>query len=231
MEKIADGVWLLDGNPRYAYNIYLLNDVLVDAGSRFARRRILRQVKGGRVRAHVVTHGHPDHQGASHAVCSRLGIPLWCGEGDADAVERGRLDELITNSAIAHWQVRHWGGPAHPVARRLRAGDEVGEFTVLETPGHTPGPISLWREADRTLLVGDTLNRRPMLLGGGLAEPPADFCIDPDGNRDAIHRLAALEPKTVCFGHGRPLRDSAAFSAFASGLSTRVSPRSASRVR
>ncbi|HEY4458619.1 MAG TPA: MBL fold metallo-hydrolase [Pseudonocardiaceae bacterium] len=231
MEKITDGVWLLDGNPRHAYNVYLLHDVLVDAGSRFAERRILRQVSGGRVRAHVVTHGHPDHQGASHAVCSRLSIPLWCGDGDADAIERGRLDELITDSAIARWQVKHWGGPAHPVARRLREGDEVGDFTVLATPGHTPGSISLWREADRTLLVGDTLNRRPMVLGGGLGEPPADFCIDPDRNRAAIRRLAALEPATVCFGHGQPLRDPATFSAFANGLSTRVNRRTAARVR
>jgi glyoxylase-like metal-dependent hydrolase (beta-lactamase superfamily II) len=164
-------------------------------------------------------------------VCSKLGVPLWCGAGDADAVERGRLDELITDSAIARWQVKHWGGPAHPVARRLREGDEVGDFTVLATPGHTPGSISLWRESDRTLLVGDTLNRRPMVLGGGLGEPPADFCIDPDRNREAILRLAALEPATMCFGHGRPLRDTAAFSAFAGRLSTQASQRSVDRTR
>ena len=54
MERIVEGVWLLDGSPRHAYNVYLVHDVLVDAGSRFAERRILRQLTGGRVRAPTV---------------------------------------------------------------------------------------------------------------------------------------------------------------------------------
>ena len=37
--------------------------------------------------AHALTHVHPDHQGASHAICERLGIPLWCGQGDVPAME------------------------------------------------------------------------------------------------------------------------------------------------
>ena len=38
-------------------------------------------------------------------------------------------------------------------------------------------------------------------------------------NRDSARRLAALEPKLVLFGHGPPLRDRAALSAFAATLS------------
>ena len=44
-----------------------------------------------------------------------------------------------------------WTGPPHPVSRRLGEGDEVGSFMVIETPGHTAGHISFWREADRML--------------------------------------------------------------------------------
>lgn len=42
--------------------------------------------------------------------------------------------------------------PAHPVGRRLREGDEVAGFTVLDVPGHSPGYIALWRESDGVLL-------------------------------------------------------------------------------
>ncbi|QKG21934.1 MBL fold metallo-hydrolase [Actinomadura verrucosospora] len=220
MEKISDGVFLLDGRPRYAYNAYLVADengeVLVDAGSRHARRRILRQLDGRAVRSHLVTHAHPDHQGASHAVCTRFGVPLMSGARDADAIESGEL--VIPDHPVARWQLRHWAGPGHPVAHRLAEADEVAGFTVLETPGHTPGSIALWRERDRVLIVGDVLNRRPAALGGGIAEAPPAFCTDPGGNRRSIRRLAGLRPAVVCFGHGRPLRDPARLADFADVL-------------
>ena len=55
--------------------------------------------------------------------------------------------------------VRYWAGPGHPFDRRLREGDEVAGFTVLETPGHAPGHVAFWREADRVLILGDVLNK------------------------------------------------------------------------
>ena len=60
-----------------------MGDVLVDAGTLAAKRRILRQLHGRVVRTHVVTHAHPDHFGSSHAVCETLGLALWTGAGDA----------------------------------------------------------------------------------------------------------------------------------------------------
>jgi glyoxylase-like metal-dependent hydrolase (beta-lactamase superfamily II) len=45
------------------FSIYLIEDVLIDAGTRHAGRRILRQLKGRDVTAHALTHVHPDHQG------------------------------------------------------------------------------------------------------------------------------------------------------------------------
>jgi glyoxylase-like metal-dependent hydrolase (beta-lactamase superfamily II) len=105
-----------------------------------------------------------------------------------------------------------WTGPPHPVARRLHEGDRVGTFTVIETPGHTIGHISYWRESDRVLVVGDVLanlniwNFRTMLC-----EPQRIFSIDPALNRRSARRLAALEPALICFGHGPPLRDTQQF--------------------
>jgi hydroxyacylglutathione hydrolase len=123
-------------------------------------------------------------------------------------METGTLAPLIPNGPITRWQLRHWAGPAHPVAHRLREGDTVGGFTVLETPGHSPGHISFWRDQDRVLVLGDLLfNLHPLTGRPGLREPPATFTLDPRQNREAAGKIAALEPRLVCFGHGPPLTD------------------------
>src|SRR5882757_3767755 len=89
MRALAPGVWQLRGLPPNAINVYLVEDVLVDAGTPAARKRILRELQGVAVATHLVTHAHPDHFGSSHAVCEALGLPLWAGENDADAIETG----------------------------------------------------------------------------------------------------------------------------------------------
>jgi hydroxyacylglutathione hydrolase len=220
MEELANGLLLLAGRPRHAINVYLVGDVLVDAATRQARRRILRQLHGRPVRAHALTHVHPDHQGASHAVCAELGLPLWVGEEDADAMENAEvMAERDGGGAATLVQRTLWRGPPHPVARRLREGDEVTGFEVLATPGHTRGHIALWRESDRTLIAGDVFfNLHPLTGRPGLHSPPDAFNEDSARNRESMRRLAALEPAVVCFGHGPPLRDPAALRSFAEVL-------------
>ena len=220
MKRLADGVHLLSGFPPNAINVYLVGDVVVDAATRHAGRRILRQLDGHQVSAHMLTHAHPDHQGATHQICERLGIPLWCGAGDADAAEDPRLiRERQPQRALNRLIWRSWAGPGHQVARSLGEGDEVAGFTVLETPGHSRGHVVLWRESDRVLIAGDVLNGMNLMTSiPGLHEPPAIFTPDPARNRESIRRVAALEPALVCFGHGPPLRDPAKLARFADAL-------------
>ena len=217
MKRLADGLHMLSGFPPNAINVYLMGDALVDAATRRSGRRILRQLDGHRVSAHVLTHAHPDHQGASREVCERLGIELWCGDRDADAMESGVLgqkDHLINK--VITWA---WAGPPYPVARRLREGDEVAGFQVLDVPGHSPGHVAYWRESDRTLIAGDVVNNMNVMTGiPGLHEPRVEFTTDPPRNRESARRLAALEPALVCFGHGPPLRDTAKFVSFVESL-------------
>jgi glyoxylase-like metal-dependent hydrolase (beta-lactamase superfamily II) len=205
---VADGVYLLGGFPRNAINAYLVDDVLIDAGTVLAKRRLLRQVSTRTVLAHALTHAHPDHFGSSHAVCEELGIPLMCGENDAAVVERGHADP--PPSRMAPVMRRLSAAPAHPVARRLREGDEVAGFTVLDAPGHSPGQVSYWREADRVLICGDVYFN----IAGRLTEPWAFLTDDPERNRESMRRLAELEPALVLFGHGPPLRDTERFVRF-----------------
>jgi hydroxyacylglutathione hydrolase len=220
MKQLADDLYVLEGFPPYAINVYLLGEVLIDAATRFAARRILRRLRGRTVTLHALTHAHPDHQGASHAICAALGIPLWCGQADAGAMETAGE---VMRRMPPHWLSATvgpiWTGPPHPVARRLREGDQVGTFTVIETPGHTAGHVSFWREADGVLVVGDVVcnlniwNGRPMLR-----EPERIFTLDPAQNRRSAARFLALEPKLVCFGHGPPVRDTRRFLAYVRSL-------------
>ncbi len=209
MKQLADGVWQLHGLPPNAINVYLLEDVVIDAASRLAGRRILRQLRGHTVSAHALTHAHPDHQGASRQLCETLGIPFWVGAADVPAAEDPQLIfELQPPHPINKLVFRAWGGPGHPVDRALHEGDEVAGFRVLDTPGHAAGHVSFWRESDRVLILGDVLNNMNVTTGlPGLHEPKTFFTPDPAENRRSARRLAELEPRLTLFGHGAPLRD------------------------
>lgn len=221
---LADGLRQLGGFPPNAFNVYVIEDpsgtrVLVDAGTRYGVRRMLREVRGMPLSALLLTHAHPDHHGASKAVCELRDLPLWCGAADADAAETGDPTPLLPERPFVRRAARFLAGPGHPVARRVREGDLVAGFVVIKTPGVSPGHVSLWREADRVLLAGDVLsNQHPVLGRPGLHEPPKFSTYDREANRSSLRRLAALQPALVCFGHGPPLRDGSRFPEFVAAL-------------
>lgn len=210
--ELAPGLELLSGSPRHWFNVYLAGDVVIDGATRHARRRILRQLRGHRVAAHALTHAHGDHQGSTSAICRRLRVPLWCGEGDVELMERGRPR---AGHPLPRLRDRTSAGPCHPVSRALREGDEVGGFTVIETPGDSLGHLSYWRERDRTLILGDVLfGMNPLTLTAELCKPPRYDLADEGLHSQSLRRVKALRPALVCFGHGPELRDAGRFSAF-----------------
>ena len=214
MKQVADGVWQLDTFflPN-SINAYLIDDVLVDAGTRHSTSKILKQIGSRNVSAHALTHSHPDHQGASHEICSTLDIPLWVGERDADAAENPDLiRERQPNHPIARFYIKIFTGPGHPVDRQLHEGDEIAGFKVLDVPGHSAGHVAFWRESDGVLILGDVLNNMDVITGlPGLHDPKPYLTPDPAENRCSAKRLGTLEPKLVLFGHGPPLRDTRKF--------------------
>ncbi len=220
MKELAPGLWQLRGFPPQGINIYLMGDVLVDAGSRHATRRILREIEGRDVKAHALTHAHPDHQGASHEVCEALGIPFWCPVRDADAAEDPALiGQRQPNHPIAQFYARIFTGPGHEVDRTLKEGDEVGGFKVIDAPGHSAGHVVYWRESDKVLIIGDVLTNMDQVTGvRGLHEPKPWLTPDPAENRRSARKLAPLEPGLVLFGHGPPLRDPRKFRQFVEAL-------------
>ncbi len=217
MELVAPGVWLLTAFPRYTVNQYLIDDVLIDTGTRWASRRLLRSLRRRPIQLVALTHCHPDHRGSAARLCRTLGLPLACHEADAPIMEgrqpmhpRIPLPGLITPLID--------GGP-YPVDRVLHDGDDVAGFRVVHAPGHTMGHVFFHRETDGVTIAGDVLANIHMLTGRpGLREPPRIFSIDPALNRDSARRLLELRPSLVCFGHGPPLRDITLLKKFVAGL-------------
>ena len=218
--RVAPDLWLFPLQRPDVVNVYVAGDVLIDAGVPFTSRRLIAALRSHPISVHALTHAHFDHQGGSHAVCEAFGAPLWCGAGDRDAAESGNSTRLLPRPD--GWMARLSGrlaGPGHPVTRVLTDGDEVGDLTVIETPGHTPGHLAFWRERDRVLILGDVLfHRNPVTYRAGLTEPFRFATFDPSANRESARRLAALEPRVVCFGHGAPLTDVARFQDFVADL-------------
>jgi glyoxylase-like metal-dependent hydrolase (beta-lactamase superfamily II) len=213
LAPVTDDVFQLALLPRSGINAYFVGDVLVDAGLPLNAGRIIKALAGHTVVTHVITHAHGDHVGGSKRVSDALGVPAWCGAGDAAAVRAGKPVAASRVQSLFGWK------PVD-VARELREGDEVGPaFTVLDVPGHSPGHIALWRERDRTLICGDVfLNLNFYTTLAGLNEPPRAFTVDPARNRESARRLGELEPQLVLFGHGLPLRDPAKLAAFVRSL-------------
>jgi hydroxyacylglutathione hydrolase len=207
MKEVAEGVWRLsEFPPRPVINIYLAGDVLIDAGRRWDEGRILKQTADRELSLVALTHVHPDHQGAAHAVCEGREIPLACHEDDVDAME-GRRPVRASDAALAKFFAGMWEGPSHKVDRPLREGDQVGDFTVVHAPGHAPGEVVFWREADRVAIVGDTIRNMSFLTTRARIDlMPRDLTPDVEEAARSVRKLAELRPAVTLPGHGPELR-------------------------
>ncbi len=217
---MAAGVWRLKELPAPSINVYLAEDVLIDAGRRWDRRRIFAELEGVEISLLALTHVHPDHQGCAKDVCEAREVPLACHVDDVDAMEGKRPVQEAGTANPVNTVIRNlWQGPPHRVDRPLSEGDEVAGFRVVHAPGHARGEVIFFRESDRVAICGDVIRNMSYATGlPGIKEPPDVFTYDPAENRRSIRKLAALDPSLILPGHGPAVTDMAAFQRFADGL-------------
>lgn len=219
MKQVSKDVYQLALMPRNSINCYVAEGFLIDAGIRRSAKRIINSISGKGVHTHVLTHAHADHQGSSKAVCEELHIPLWCSEQERPQAESGDATREYTSQQhlVTRFQRTYWAGQGCRVDKTLREGDRLGDFTVIETPGHSSGHLSFFRESDGVLMVGDVATNMNLITTlPGLHLPPDLFTLDKEENIRSIRKLASLKPRVLCFGHGPVLvNDKQQFEAFA----------------
>ena len=214
MKKIAKDVYHMSLVPRNGINCYLIEDILIDAGTKKSFNKIKSNLEGFPLSAHTLTHGHTDHQGSSKLICNHYNIPLCCSVKEKEVVESGFATKEYPkqNHIITRLQQKYWAGEGHPVSKTLKEGDKIGGFTVIETPGNTSGHLSYFREKDGVLILGDVLvNMNLITTLVGLQIPPDFFAFDPIENLKSLRKVALLKPKIIAFGHGPVLTDSTKF--------------------
>jgi hydroxyacylglutathione hydrolase len=220
MKQLAEGVWRLKELPAPGINVYLAEDVLIDAGRRWDRRRIFREMGRRRLSMLALTHVHPDHQGCAKVIREELQVPLACHADDVEAMDGRRpIQEAHQTHPANRLFVRLWSGPPCEVDRVLQDGDEVAGFRVVHTPGHARGHVIFFRESDRVAICGDVIRNISYATAlPGIKEPPEIFTYDPEENRRSIRILADLEPALILPGHGSAVSDIGAFERFVSQL-------------
>lgn len=150
MKIIQLEVGSLGTNCYIAYCENTKKAVIIDPGGDAAKILAAVSREGLLVEAIINTHGHADHVLANVKVQEATGAPIWIHSAEADMLGSGSRNL----SAFLG------GATSCGKADRLLTDGEVlpiGDFslTVLHTPGHTPGGISLL--FDKTVFVGDTL--------------------------------------------------------------------------
>jgi glyoxylase-like metal-dependent hydrolase (beta-lactamase superfamily II) len=170
----------------------------------------------------IMTHAHADHAGALEALAEEWQVPIFACElecpyldGTASypapdiGVGGGAMPALSALFPRGPLNVSRWLLPL-PKDHSVPA---MPGWKWIHTRGHTPGHISLWRESDRTLIVGDAfvttdqesvyavLTQKCEMHG-----PPTFYTQNWSQAEASVKTLAALGPEVVVSGHGHAMR-------------------------
>lgn len=149
----------------FAENTYVLSSqgeaALVDPGtaSRAERQAVeaFLTAAGLRVRHLLLTHAHIDHIFGCHHFAERFGASADQGGWQLHPADAPLLERAVVQGEL--YGVRIDGPP--PAAHALAAGDEIelgdARLRVLHVPGHSPGSVAFYSDADGLVIGGDVL--------------------------------------------------------------------------
>jgi hydroxyacylglutathione hydrolase len=128
--------------------------IVIDPGDEIEKITAILDKHHLRVTAIVITHAHIDHIAAAQKLRVLTHAPVYMDE----------RDQALLNMLDAQ---ANWLGVETPPRTDIdvHANDSTvlhlggSSFQVLQTPGHTPGSLSLWIAGEKKLLAGDTLFR------------------------------------------------------------------------
>ena len=139
----------------FASNCYIVGSeithegMIIDPGDE--ANQILNKVKDLQldIKMILLTHGHIDHIGAVKEINEATGAEICVHVDDAQSLKGWRMGSILGSSYPA----------PPPPDRLLKGGDRIDvgglHFSIIHTPGHTPGGICLFGEG--VVFTGDTL--------------------------------------------------------------------------
>jgi len=227
METVAAGVTQLC-IQRFV-NVYFVETgtpgewVLIDTGLPDSQKAIIAAADklfypGSRPEAILLTHGHLDHLGSARELADHWQVPVIAHPLELPYLTGQALypprDPTVGGSLA--FMSRFFPTQLPNLQERVQGlnVEEPGapylpNWRWLHVPGHAPGQVAFFREADRTLLGADAFatchhdSVAAVLLGRPkISRAGAPFNYDWAAARASVQTLAALEPKAIGCGHG-----------------------------
>jgi glyoxylase-like metal-dependent hydrolase (beta-lactamase superfamily II) len=159
------------------------------------------------VRHILLTHWHPDHSGSLARLAELSGARVYAGVADAPFIRGEQRGEHRKVGFYGRVVVPLTEGRVHlepsVVHQELREGDELaiaGGMRVIDTPGHTPGHVSLLLPNRGFAFIGDAYFNVP-----GFRKGFGAWTHDPDQHRASMRKLGEMDFEAACFGHGPPI--------------------------
>jgi len=147
------------------------------------------------VAAYLCTHGHADHLHALADIYATQPAPIYIHAQDFQWAFSAQ-NQILPFYSVPQKPNAEFLKPEKPGNLEKILTSDASRFQTLETPGHTPGGVCYWFEAEKVCFTGDTLFKgscgRTDLPGG-------------DGRTlsASLKKLASLPGETrIIAGHG-----------------------------